>query len=366
MKGSCMPQSRLTKSMTLCLFALALAAAAQADDAKPYVEKVPGTTAEFPMTPIPGGTFKIGSPDDEKDRKEDEGPQVEIQVEPFWMATHEITWDTYDEYLKQYNVEKEKPFHKLEGQELVDAVSIPTPQYEEGIDIVVRMGRSGGYPAVDMSHLGARMFCKWLTKKTGHFYRLPTEAEWEYACRAGTTTAYNFGDPDEEKLKENAVYIDNSEKEDGNGAYRKVGTKKPNAWGLYDMHGNVAEWCLDQYDPKHYAQFAGKGPVKAADFINWPKTEYPCVIRGGSWNDFPDLCRSATRFHSTVDLNARDPQVPMSVWWHTEGFWVGFRVVRPAVEPSPEEQNKYWEPADDYVKGLMLKQGDKQIRAIMK
>jgi formylglycine-generating enzyme required for sulfatase activity len=330
--------------------------------AEPYVEKIPGTEIEFKMVPIPGGTFKMGSPDDEADRRDDEGPQVQVKVDPFWMGAHEVTWDEFDEFCKYYELEKQKDYNPLEGQQQTDAVSYPTPQYEEGIALLVRMGRSGGFPAADMTQTAAKMYCKWLSKKTGHFYRLPTEAEWEYACRAGTTTAYSFGNnPDD--LEDFAIYIDNAEGADGEPAYRKVGTKKPNPWGLYDMHGNVAEWTLDQYDAEHYAKMPQ--PVSVADATNWAVKEYPVVVRGGSWNDFGDLLRSATRIPSSIDWNEKDPQVPQSIWYHTEAFWVGFRVVRPATEPDVATKLKYWEPLDEYVKELMLKQGDKQIRVMV-
>ena len=334
--------------------------------ADPYVEKIPGTDVEFKMVPIPGGTFTMGSPESEADRRDDEGPQVKVKVDPFWMGQHEVTWDEFDQYIKNYETEKQKEFNPLAGQELIDGVSYPTPQYEEGIALLVRMGRAGGFPAADMTQTAAKMYCKWLSKKTGHFYRLPTEAEWEYACRAGTTTAYSFGD-DPDSLDDYAVYIDNSEDATGEPAYRKVGTKKPNAWGLYDMHGNVAEWVMDQYDPEHYAKLAEMPqPVSVQDALNWPKAEYPKVVRGGSWNDFSDLLRSATRVSSSLDWNEKDPQIPQSIWYHTEAFWVGFRVVRPATEPDEATKLKYWEPLDDFVKDLMLKQGDKQIRAVVK
>ena len=105
----------------------------------------------------------------------------------------------------------------------------------------------GKQPAISMTHHAAMEYCRWLSAKTGKTYRLPTEAEWEYACRAGTKTAYSFGD-DPTKLGEYAWYADNSD-----GTPQIGGKKKPNPWGLYDMHGNVAEWCVDQYDKDFYS-----------------------------------------------------------------------------------------------------------------
>src|SRR5207302_2029158 len=110
----------------------------------------------------------------------------------------------------------------------------------------------------------ARQYTKWLSKKTGRFYRLSCEAEWEYACRAGTTTAYFFGD-DSKRLGECGWFFGNSSRPNndpshpnGETGYHKAGQKKPNAWGLYDLYGNVAEWCVDRYDPDWYRGFAGK------------------------------------------------------------------------------------------------------------
>jgi formylglycine-generating enzyme required for sulfatase activity len=178
------------------------------------------------------------------------------------------------------------------------------------------------------------MYCDWLSAKTGHYYRLPTEAEWEYACRAGTTGAYSFGD-NPSKIDDYAWYYGNSEE-----IYHKVAKKKPNPWGLYDMHGNVAEWVLDRYDPKFYEQAPRD---KAAIFpLCLPKgAEYPRVVRGGSWSDDPEALRSAAREHSTPDWKIQDPQLPQSIWYLTDADFVGFRVIRPLNPPSKEEIQKY-------------------------
>src|SRR5262249_44392339 len=145
-------------------------------------------------------------------------------------------------------------------------------------------GRAG-QPAICMTHHAAMEYCRWLSAKTGKVYRLPTEAEWEYACRAGTKTAYSFGD-DPSMLKDYAWYVDNTEKP------QKIGQKKPNPWGLYDMHGNVAEWCFDRYYADAYSKFppGAVGPV----VLPTPE-EYPHVARGGSWDDDPEALRSAVR-----------------------------------------------------------------------
>jgi formylglycine-generating enzyme required for sulfatase activity len=300
------------------------AAATQAE-MKPYTETIPGTSVKFEMVPIKGGTFTLGSPDDEADRGEDEGPQRTIAIRPFWMQKTEVTWEQFDEYAFSLDIKrKERAGVDLAQQSpadrLADAVTRPTPPYA---DMTFGYGHDK-YPAICMTHHAAMEYCRWLSARTGKLYRLPTEAEWEYAARAGTTTPYSFGD-DPEKLGDYAWYVMNAEQP------MPVGQKKPNPWGLYDMHGNVAEWVVDKYDAEAYAKLPAEGEVVEPAVLP-TEDEYPYVVRGGSWDDDPEMLRSAARRASNREWSVQDPQRPQSVWWHTDAHWAGFRVVRPLEE----------------------------------
>lgn len=304
--------------------------ATTAAEMKPYTQKITGTDASFEMVPIPGGKFTMGSPASEEGRKDDEGPQFEAEIEPFWMGKFEVTWEAYE----LWGMGLDKQIRRVTGRkatqwdELADAISIPTKPYA---DMSFGMGKERT-PAICMTQLAAKMYCKWLSAKTGYYYRLPTEAEWEYACRAGTKTAFSFGD-DPADLDDYGWHFGNSDDK-----YHPVGQKKPNPWGLYDMHGNVAEWVLDQYTPNGYAQFAGKS-VK--DPLIMPTKIDPRVVRGGSWNDDAERARSAARQGSTSAWKAQDPQIPQSVWYLTDAEFVGFRVVRPLRKPTADEALRY-------------------------
>jgi len=297
---------------------------------KPYTDVIGGTLVKFDMLPIRGGKFVMGSPANEPKRNEDEGPQHEVEIEPFWMGKHEVTWDEYEVFMFALDIAR----RKVTGEEptamdnLADVLTRPTKPYT---DMSFGMGKEK-FPAICMTQYAAKMYCEWLNAKTGRYYRLPTEAEWEYACRAGTKTAYSFGD-DPEQLDEYAWSFDNS-----NDAYHQVGQKKPNPWGLYDMHGNVAEWCADQYVPEFYARCAAEGVVKSPLAV--PTMLYPHVARGGSWDDDPEVLRSAARRPSSPEWKMQDPQIPQSVWYHTDALFVGFRIVRPLREPGPEERKQ--------------------------
>jgi formylglycine-generating enzyme required for sulfatase activity len=316
---------------------VANAEAKMAADMKPYRELIEHTEEGFDLLPIPGGKFSLGSPASEAGRKEDEGPQVEVEVEPFWMAKCEITWDVYDVWMSDLDIVRREAFGNAATPRDKFAepltISKPTKPYT---DMTFGMGKRG-YPAICMTQHSARTFCQWLSAKTGRYYRLPTEAEWEYACRAGTKTAYSFGD-DPKTLGEYAWYVENSEEK-----YQKVGTKKANPWGLHDMHGNVSEWVLDQYDAKPFSTLAGKLHKNP---LNVPKTEYPRVVKGGSWDAKPEQCRSAVRRGSSEEWKQQDPQDPQSIWYFTDALWLGFRVVRPLREPSAEEKANFWEKSE--------------------
>jgi formylglycine-generating enzyme required for sulfatase activity len=326
---------------------------AQLSEFKPFTQEVSGTDIKFDMLPIPGGKFTMGSPESEKRRKADEGPQVEVTVEPFYMGKYEVTWDIYNEYLKVYGEIGAKQLPSPPVSKLADAVSYPTPIYDaDAAPILQRMGgRTGEFPAVIMSHFAAKQFTKWLSVKTGRFYRLPTEAEWEYAARAGAKTAYFFGN-DPKQLKDYAWFTDNAQLKDGVVGYHRIGLKKPNPFGLYDIYGNVAEIVFDQYEPEHYASLSGK-QANCKDAIRWPDKQYPRVVRGGGYESEPEQCRSAARRRISVAQNTQDPQDPKSPYWWTEGFSIGFRLVSPVTEPTKEEKHKFWDVDNERVREVL-------------
>ncbi|HSU55181.1 MAG TPA: formylglycine-generating enzyme family protein [Candidatus Dormibacteraeota bacterium] len=297
-----------------------------------YTNTIPGTAVTFSMVPIKGGEFLMGSPDSEVGRKPDEGPQHKVKIPPFWMQEFEVTWNEYELFMYPDEEHRMRAEQKSDesGDKLADAVTHPSKPY---VEMSFGMGKDG-FPAIAMTQHAANKYCQWLSAKTGQFYRLPTEAEWEYACRAGTTTTYFFG-ADVSQLGQYAWYEQNSDFK-----YQKVGKKKPNPWGLYDMYGNVTEWVLDQYDADYYKQFAGK-PI-ATDPWNKATKPYPHSVRGGSWDDEASKCRSAARRGSDRSWKMQDPQLPKSVWYFSDAQFVGFRIVRPLDTPPSEEMQKYW------------------------
>ena len=298
---------------------------ASADGFKTYTRTIPGTKVKYTMVAIPGGSFQMGSPADEAGRAADEGPRHEVKVSPFWMGRCEITWDEYELYALSLEKKRRKG-EATETDKKADAVTRPTPPY---MDMTFGMGKSG-FPAICMTQLAAKHYCKWLSAKTGVYYRLPTEAEWEYACRAGSKGPYGFGS-DPKQLAEHAWFDGNTK-----GTYRKVGLKKPNAWGLFDMHGNVSEWCLDAYVEGGYP----KAKRRVDPFVR-PTSLYPRIVRGGSYADEAPLLRCAARVGSDEMWKMQDPQLPQSIWYHTDALFVGFRIVRPQKAPDAKTRKLF-------------------------
>ena len=308
-------------------------AAAQVTSFENFTETVPGTSAAIDMIAIPGGEFTMGSPEKEPFRKADEGPCRKVKISPFFMAEVEVTWDQYWAFFGETMSEGRTPPEKIYAnntREDIDAVSGPTPPFgapDQGWG-------QGSRPAITMTHYGAETFCQWLSLKTGRKYRLPTEAEWEYAARGGKTTPYYFeGDPkkftsdgimrklfgtDTTGIWSNVIYALNS----GN---RTAEPSKvaANPFGLKNMLGNVMEYCSDWYAEDAYSQIEDgaenpKGPSSGTEF----------VVRGGCYSSDAAEVRCAARAHTEHDAwLTTDPQNPKSIWWYSDIKGVGFRVV---------------------------------------
>ena len=296
-----------------------------------FTELIPGSTISFSMIAIPGGKFKLGSPENEPYRRPDEGPVKEVEISPFYMAEVEVTWDEFLVFYGQTGGEGRTTDIKtapVAGE--VDAISGPTPPYGQPD----QNWGMGNRPAITMRYATAETYCKWLSLKTGKKYRLPTEAEWEYACRAGSQTPYFFeGDPkkyskdrlmnkifgaDTTNIDRYVIYSGNSMAKT-----QKPDAVKPNPFGLKNMLGNVAEFCADWYSPDAYSALNDgvkdpKGPASGTER----------VIRGGSFKSEPTEVRSAARDFTQDETWMRtDPQIPKSIWWYSDCNMVGFRVV---------------------------------------
>ena len=306
----------------------------------PYTQSIPGSDVTFQMAPIAGGRTTIGSPPDESGRRSDEGPRVALELKPFWIGRHEVTWAEYRQYMRLTPIFErfdDLGLRAISADRQVDAITSPSKLYDPTFTFA--SGDDPQLPAVSMSQYAAKQYTKWLSLLTGVFYRLPSEAEWEHACRGGRSTAFAFGD-DHDELAHHGWYAENA----GEHAHR-VGLLESNAWGLHDMHGNVAEWVLDEYVADGYARWSATPEPRPAG-IRWPTRLYPRVLRGGSWSDPANLCRCAARARSDDDeWRSEDPNSPQSPWWFAsdESQDVGFRIVRPAVPPPRDQWSRYWD-----------------------
>jgi sulfatase modifying factor 1 len=320
-----------------------------------YEETIPGTDVGFRMIPVPGGNFRMGSVDGEEGRSSDEGPAFEVAVLPFWIGEHEVTWAEYKRYMAACDLfiaMQSAKIRPIDEANQADAVTAPSNLYDPTTTFT--NGEEPNLPAVSMTQFAARQYTKWLSRLTGRFYRLPAESEWEYACRAGSDTPFSCGGGDD--LEAFAWFADNADD-----TTHPVGEKKPNAFGLYDMHGNAAEWVVDELVAGGYAMPAALDqPVAAAVAIQWPERLYPRVLRGGAYYDEASECRSAARRGSRdaggtpddPDWKDVDPNFPKSPWWYTEepALGVGMRLVRPFTEPELDEKRRWWEADVDSIR----------------
>ena len=298
-----------------------------------YTEKIPGTMVSFNMIAIPGGTFQMGSPENEPFHQPDESPVRSVTVSPFFMAEVEVTWDQYWAFFANTMSEgrtlPETVYANNSSDPDVDAISGPTPPFgfpDQGWG-------SGDRPAITMTHYAAETFCQWLSKKTGKKYRLPTEAEWEYAARGGSETPYFFsGNPKDfsdqgfwrkffdaktDSISSYVIYAKNSQNKT-----QEPSAVKANPFGLKNMLGNVLEYCADKYDPEAYK----KGGESVTDPISTEGDEW--VVRGGNYTSDAAEVRCAARAHTQHDAWLKtDPQQPKSIWWYSDIKGIGFRVV---------------------------------------
>jgi len=264
----------LRKTLLAFFLASRLATATEPEERELVLDL--GGNVTLKVIKIPAGKFLMGSAISEWEHQGIEGllnaregeARVEVTLtKPFFMGIHEVTVAQYQRFCEETKTE-----HKTAG--------IP---------------QTGEHPVVNVTWENCIAFCAWLTKKSGRTASLPTEAQWEYACRAGTTTGFSFGDKVQE-LGDYAWFKENAE-----GSTHPVGLKKPNAWGLYDMHGNAWEWCSDLY--------AEGGLTTAVDPTGATKGGLR-IRRGGGWADIPRACRSAFRGRAVPDAS----------------MWRGFRV----------------------------------------
>ena len=297
-----------------------------------YTEQIPGSMINFEMIAISGGTFRMGSLEKEPFRKEDEGPIRNVTLSPFFMSEIEVTWDMYWAFYAKTMSEGRTPPDRVymnNSRSDVDAISGPTPPFgfpDQGWGM-------GDRPAITMTHYAAETFCQWLSLVTGKKYRLPTEAEWEYAARGGTETPYFFdGSPkkfsnegflrkfisaDMDPISSHVIYANNSKNRT-----QEASLVKPNPFGLKNMLGNVMEYCADKYDPKAYSK-TGENVTNplVTEGAEW-------VIRGGNYaSDASDLRSAARNYSRHDDWLKTDPQQPKSIWWYADMRGIGFRLV---------------------------------------
>ncbi|MCF6223819.1 MAG: formylglycine-generating enzyme family protein [Flavobacteriaceae bacterium] len=291
------------------------------------IQKIEPTDVFFEMIQVPGAIYKMGVVNSGSTQISDKNPLHLAQIDSMWVGKYEVTWEIFELFLAENktlfdSIPKEKSIK-------IDAITRPSPPFE---DPSLGMGKKN-YPVVSISPYAAITFCKWLSTVTGRFYRLPTEAEWEYICKGGSANVDFFSDKIN-VLNQYAWSYENSDYQ-----YAEIGQKLPNAFGIYDILGNVAEWTLDFYDDEFYKKNQDTISINP---WNIPRKLHPRVFRGGSWNDDLKDISSTNRGKSGFYLQKNDPQIPKSFWWYTDSSYIGFRLVSPNKQPTKEEAKKFW------------------------
>jgi formylglycine-generating enzyme len=292
-----------------------------------FTETIPGSVVSFNMIAVPGGSFQMGSPDNEPLRSKDEGPVKTVEVSPFFMAEVEVTWSEFLVFYTQTAAEgRSTDTEGARSGAVVDAITGPTPPYGQPD----QNWGMGDRPAITMSYHAAETYCRWLSKVTGKTYRLPTEAEWEYAARGGTQGPYFFeGNP--KRFDDGGLFRKRNTEIDSYivyGANSLLRTQRPekvdaNPFGLKNMLGNAAEYTADWYAEDAYSNLTDgvKNP-------KGPATGTERVIRGGYFRSDAGRVRSAARDYTrTTDWLKSDPQMPKSIWWLSDCNYISFRVV---------------------------------------
>ncbi len=271
------------------------------------------TNEPLTLIEIPAGSFLMGSPPEEPERSDDEGPQHEVKLASFFMSQTPITQAQWREVAGWQPSPAERWGRDLNSDP--SHFQNREGQAEGEVRLFEAEANTDNRPVENVSWLDAMEFCNRLSQRTGRTYSLPSEAQWEYACRAGTTTPFNFGETIGSELANydgNYAYADEPK-----GIYRAqttpLGMLPANAWGLHDMHGNVWEWCQDEWHESYEgAPTDGRAWVDAAEGEKSKESAMNKLLRGGSWYGIPRFCRSAYRFR-IQPVNA--------------SYRVGFRVV---------------------------------------
>jgi formylglycine-generating enzyme len=296
-----------------------------------FTQEIPGSPVSFDMIAIPGGSFTMGSPPDEPYRDTNEGPQRNVRISPFYLGRTEVTWTEFMAFYEDFYTLGRQDNLNFSGQDDVDVITGPTPPWG-AIDQGWGMGSR---PAITMTWYAAESYCRWLSEKTGRSYRLPTEAEWEYAARGGTAGPWFFeADPkklDPDRLLNRIFGLDTAiinsfviYNGNSRGMTHPPGTVRPNPFGLENMLGNVYEFCSDWYASDTFSMYPAD--VEIHDPTG-PPSGTERVIRGGSFNSAAREVRLASRKPTRHDAwQVNDPQIPKSIWWYTDINEVGFRV----------------------------------------